>query len=123
MNIIEQMTHRTIPLHETLWTPFNIVPVAGMALLMPLLFWRIHLTPSGSPDTSGPAEPNLPPKQEMAETPPPPPERTPAEKIEQSPWITVLLVLMGLGYLYTRLSSGTFSMDLNMMIFFLLMIG
>src|ERR1019366_886267 len=84
MNIIEQMAHRTVPLHETLWTPFNIVPVAGMAILMPLLFWHIHLSPSGFRDSSEAAEPNILPDQAVAETPPHAAERTPAEKIEQS---------------------------------------
>ena len=123
MNIIEQMTHRTIPLHETLWTAFNIVPVAGMAVLIPLLFWHIHLPPSEVPNSAEAAEAASLPHQEATQAPSEPAVRTPADKIEQSPWITVLLVLMGLGYLYTRISKGSFSMDLNMMIFLLFMIG
>jgi short-chain fatty acids transporter len=130
MNIIEQMAHRTVPLSQTLWTPFNLFGIAAMGVLMPLLFWRIHLPPaepvSDPPEASRDREgtvlpaglPDAIPEQTLA-----PPERTPAEKIEQSPWITILLTLMAIGYLYTRIASRTFSMDLNLMIFLLLAAG
>jgi short-chain fatty acids transporter len=132
MNIIEQMAHRTIPLQQTLWTPYNIFGVVGMGVLIPLLFWRIHLPKT---ETTGNLEPSRDREGAVLSsrlpnglpdgmvTPVAEIKRTPAERIEQSPWITALLVLMALGYLYFKISSGTFSMDLNMMIFFLLVIG
>ncbi len=128
MNIIDQMAHHTVPLSETLLTPYNIFGVAAMGVCMPILFWKIHLPhpepshPEPSRDREGavpsPAVPNAIPAQTL--TPPP---RTPAEKIEQSPLITILLVLMAAGYIYTRIATGSFTMDLNMMIFLLLAAG
>lgn len=122
LNIIEQFAHRTIPLHEMLWQPYNVVPVMAMALLMPMLFWSMHppSEPTGNPapDPSHPlSEP--PSAGEVS----PPAARTVAERIEQSRWITLLLLVMGLGYIFHRLRQGTFSLDLNMMIFLLLLLG
>lgn len=125
MNIIEQFAQRTIPLPETLLTPYNLVPVAGMALLMPLLFWKIH--PAADMERLGEAAQTLPAAEaaqaKNTEPPPKSQSKTPAEMIEQSRAITVLLVLMGLGYILSRLQEGTFSLDLNMMIFILLVLG
>lgn len=123
LNFIEKMAGRLFPLRELLWTPFNVIPVIGMAVLMPLLYLRIRPTQSTavSVDPLDPPSNHAPSRAAVAE------EQaagaTPAEKIERSPWITALLLLMAAGYLYSRISSGKFSMDLNMMIFLLLVIG
>ena len=122
LNIIEQFAHRTATLQETLLTPFNLVPVAGMAILMPLLFWRIHPPASESSVLWVPSVDSFRSKETV------PPSgtaatRTFAERIEQSRWITGILVLMGLGYIFHRFRQGTFSLDLNMMIFLLFVIG
>jgi len=127
MNIIDQIAHRTVSLHDTLLTPYNIFAVAAMGIAMPLLFSRIHLsenTPGADPpQTRSNPMPNGAPVLTTSADEAEPPARTPAERIEQSPWITVVLVAMGVGYLYSRIAAGKFSMDLNMMIFLLLLIG
>jgi short-chain fatty acids transporter len=118
MNIIEQYSQRTVPLPEMLLAPYNVVPVVGMAILMPLLFWRIYPTTSlsSASPTSFASEAGSDPPASVAPL-------TFAERIEQSRWITVLLVGMALGYLALRLRQGSFSLDLNMMIFLLLILG
>ena len=123
MNIIDQLAHRTYPLQQTLLTPYNLVAVAAMGVAMPLLFWRIHLPPSQTVPAAANAPASATPPSDAAAAPAVATERTPAEKIEQSPWITALLVLLALDYLYNRIAAGTFSLDLNMMIFLLLVIG
>jgi short-chain fatty acids transporter len=118
MNIIEQYAQRTVPLPEMLLTGFNVVPVLGMAVLMPLLFWSICPAPhAGAPASAGMASPAIPASED------PTAPRTFAERIEQSRLITVSLVGMSLGYLALRLRQGSFSLDLNMMIFLLLTLG
>lgn len=129
MNIIEKMAHITIPLHDTLWTPYNIFGVVGMAILMPILFWRIHLPEAAFREAT--AESNAHATEKIDEgvnsssnsktqscT-----ELTPAQKVEKSRVLSWLLILMGVGYIYSRVAAGTFSMDLNMMVFFLFIIG
>ena len=125
MNIIEQFAHRTVPLHETLLASYNIVPVLGMGVLMPLLFWRIHPSPgpSSAPSSAPSPSASVPSAEAEARETTPPAARTFAERIEQSRGITLLLVLMSLGYLFHRIRQGAFSLDLNLMIFLLLVIG
>ena len=120
MNIIDQFAHRTYSLAQTLLTPYNLVAVVAMGVAMPLLFWRIHLPPAETSPAAAIAPTIATPANDPA---PVAAERTPAEKIEQSRLITVLLVLLAGGYIYNRIAAGTFSMDLNMMIFLLLVIG
>ncbi|MCH8268993.1 MAG: short-chain fatty acid transporter [Acidobacteria bacterium] len=122
LNIIDLMAHQTFSLRETLWTPYNIFGVAGMLVLMPLLFWRIPISKL-EPQTPAPEQPPSPIEPSAAEGTAPAAERTPAEKIEQSRVVTFLLVLMGMGYVYTRFRQGTFHLDLNMMIFLLFVLG
>ena len=124
MNIIEQYAQRTVPLPEMLLAPYNLVPVAGMALLMPLLFW--HICPpaaagssaSSASDASSASIDPVPSEARSTAAP-----RTFAERIEQSRLITALLVGMSVGYVALRLRQGSFSLDLNMMIFMLLNLG
>ncbi|MBI2816847.1 MAG: short-chain fatty acid transporter [Acidobacteria bacterium] len=142
LNIIEQLAHRTIPLKDTLWTPYNIFGVVGMGVLIPILFWRIHLpvesdasrnsdevalagqgratlaTGSAALTATSHAPVIVAVATEVQAG-----VTTPAERIEQSWWITALLAVMAVGYIYSKVHTGTFSMDLNMMIFFLLVIG
>lgn len=120
MNFIEKMAHQVYPLRDTIFTTYNIVGVLGMAVLMPILFLRIR--PSGrlTEATLAAASLDAPsPTAASSATS----ERTPAERIEQSRLINGLLLLMAGIYLYERVSAGTFSLDLNMMIFLLLVIG
>lgn len=122
LNIIERMAHHTVPLRETLGAPYNIFAVVGMALLMPLLFWRIHPSSSELP-VEDPPQPLAIEVKPVAAVSTLPARCTPAEMVEDSPYITALLVLMGLSYLVVRIHKGTFSLDLNLMIFFLFLIG
>jgi short-chain fatty acids transporter len=127
MNIIEQLAHHTVSLRETLWTPYNIFGVVGMGVLMPLLFWRVYM-PGRDGETATLnvlREANAASGQPTADAVPHDEEsrRTPAQRIEESRWITVSLLVMAAGYIYSKVHAGTFSMDLNMMIFFLLITG
>jgi short-chain fatty acids transporter len=130
LNFIEKATNRILSLQQTLWTPYNVIPVLGMAVLMPILYWSIRPqhAPTGedkrTDDSSRlptPMNSTLPPSTLVK--PAQGAGRTPADKIEQSRWITGLLVLMALSYVTIRVSKGTFSLDLNMMIFLLMVIG
>lgn len=118
------MTNRVFPLPQMLWTPYNLIGVIGMAVLMPILYWRIRPSQSRFPAAAIASMPACSVAVTSAvDDDRPKAGRTPAERIEQSPWITALLVLMGAGYLYTRISKGTFTLDLNMTIFLLLVLG
>jgi short-chain fatty acids transporter len=122
LNFIEKIANRLFAVRELLWTPYNVVPVVGMAVLMPLLYWRIRPARSGADSAGSPASDLHHPVAAAPETVMPL-KLTPAERIERSPWITAALSLMAVGYIYSRISTGIFTMDLNMMIFLLFLSG
>jgi short-chain fatty acids transporter len=124
LNFIEKMTGIVYPLRETVFTSYNIAGVIGMAVLMPILFVKIRPAklqlPAAEVDSSKKPAPQ---HASSMESEPSGSTRTVAEKIEQSRWITLLLVLMSATYIFTKVRENTFSLDLNMMIFLLLLIG
>lgn len=130
LNIIERMAGHTLPLSETLLSPYNVVPVLAMAILMPLLFWKIQpaaestaglradspanaATGAGFPTAQVPAS-------ELANNAG---QKTFAERIEQSRLVTYLLVAMAVLFVGNHVLQGTFNLDLNMMIFLLMALG
>ena len=130
MNAIEQFARQTLTLPDLLLTPFNLIPVMAMAVLMPLLFWRISPSSVGSatvPVTSATFDSGVALDAvslevvEAAKTPAAP--RTFADRIEQSWLITAVLVAMSLGYIVRLIGQERFSLDFNMMIFILLLLG
>ncbi|MSO19239.1 MAG: short-chain fatty acid transporter [Acidobacteria bacterium] len=125
MNIIERMSGATIPLSETLLPLYNVVPVLGMAILMPLLFAKIHPASETVPraSASGPLEhpaPDAPVGHDASGHRIP---KTIAERIEQSRLVTIILVGMAALFIVQRIAAGAFNLDLNMMIFLLLALG
>ncbi len=140
MNIIERMAGETIPLSGTLLPLYNVVPVLGMAILMPLLFARIHPAEAASEtvpgvtvpraSASGPMEhhtpvgaPDAPPSAPVGNASSHQGQKTVAERIEQSRLVTIVLVGMAGLFVFQRIAAGTFNLDLNMMIFLLLALG
>lgn len=119
MNIIERMSGNVIPLSGTLLPLYNIVPVLAMAVAMPLLFAKIH--PAEVPDETEPElAANRPAETTTASAPA---RRTFGERIEQSRLVTIVLLVMAGGFLFERIASGAFNLDLNMMLFLLLALG
>jgi short-chain fatty acids transporter len=116
LNAIEQLAQRTLTLPEMLLVPYNVAPVIGIAVLMPLLFWRIS-PPYHAATTRATKEV----AHDKVEKQPEP--HTFAERVEQSRWITVVLAAMSLTYVVGQLRQGTFRLDFNMMIFLLLLLG
>ena len=130
LNAVELFAQRLLTLPELLLTPFNLVPVAAMALLMPLLFWRMNPSTTVSPSATLPVASPAGSKEPTAEKNTASPEaaealapRTFADRIEQSRWITAVLVMMSLGYVAQLVRQGNFRLDFNMMIFLLLLLG
>jgi short-chain fatty acids transporter len=115
MNIIERLSGHAIPLSGTLLPLYNVVPVLAMAVLMPLLFARIH--PDGVVSDASSVAPEATPLPVSTRA------RTFGERIEQSRAVTVILLLMAGVYIGQRIMTSTFNLDLNMMIFLLMALG
>ena len=127
MNAVERFAQQMLTLPDLLFTPFNLIPVAAMAVLMPLLFWRI--SPSAAVSDAAPTDTKASPESSSIAAPvtvpesPDPGPRSFADRIEQSRWITAVLAAMSLGYIARLIGQGTFHLDFNMMIFILLLLG
>ena len=130
MNAVELFAQQTLTLPDLLLTPFNLIPVFAMAVLMPVLFWRICPSSVGGatvPITSTTFDSGVALDAvslevvEAAKAPAAP--RTFADRIEQSWLITAVLAAMSLAYLARLIGQGRFNLDFNMMIFILLLLG
>lgn len=115
MNFIEKQTGRVAPLGETLFSPFNLVPVAICALVLPLLFSRLR--PAGAPvsaramlESAEPTGAEVPEAEGLAGV------------LERAP-LTTALGLLILGYLGLKLFRHALAPDLNTVIALFLALG
>ena len=118
MNIIASYTGRAVtPVRETLLAPFNLALVAGMLVLLPVLFRAIAPAPERArPFREGEAggEPAL------SEAPH---DGTPAARLENHPLPVVLLALLGGTYLVAHFYQRGFDLNLNVLILLFLVAG
>lgn len=116
MNVIEDGTGEVTPMTETLLTWWNIGPV--IVLLIALALYYYHVAPKGGFLTDEQRQ-KLADEDRVEEGKV---ENTPARKLEESPALMVLLVLLPIGYFATTLAQGEFVLGLNelIMIFFVL---
>jgi len=120
LNFIAKHTGVAVtPLAQTLGLPLNLALVAGTLVGLPLMFWLMQ--PRGK--QVRPADPALlaeKPTEEEAGIAKP---RTPAERLEQSRGVLLLLVLLGGAYLAHHFSQRGFDLNLNVVILLFLLLG
>lgn len=115
-NFSEHIIGGTIPITETLLSPLNIAAVSGMFIVLPLANWML-----------GRIYPNNDPVQ-IQETPAPKKHNkdmymAPAERLENSPLLTLAISAMGFGYITQQLINNRFSFTLNDVNFLLLFLA
>jgi short-chain fatty acids transporter len=123
LNIVEKVTGNVADFHQTIFTYYNLVPVALLVILVPIALYFM-----------GPEE------REMKKVDPAiliqqdeiqqdallgtvKGKRTFASVLENSWPITLLLVAMGVAYEWHTIRTKGFSLDINGFIFFALMLG
>ena len=115
LNIVEKVTGHIVPFGQSIFAPFNLVPMLLILAVMPfVLLWvrprgadvQIFVPPLDTP--SAPAAPAA---------------DSPARKLERSPLGTLFLVLAGIGYAGVALAQGTLDFDINFIIFIFLTAG
>src|SRR5262249_55451554 len=118
-----QQYGQVAPLRTTLWTGFNLVPCAILALLLPLLFARLRPRDirDAPPQALDDAEVNEPTAKaaEAAITS----AKTPAGLLQRSPALTILLTAGALAYVVYRGRTGSLTPDVNFVIFLFTMTG
>lgn len=116
MNVIESGTGEVTPMTETLLTWWNILPV--IVLLVALSLYYYYVAPKGGFLTEEQRQ-KLVEEDEVSEGVS---ENTPARRMEESPVLMLLLVLLPISYFAITISQGKFTLGLNelIMIFFVL---
>ena len=105
MNFIEKATGRTAPFAETIFTAYNLAPVAFLALAVPLLF--AALRPAEVRELAAAPEPSQPK---------PAAEATPAARLERHPAFVLVPVGLGAAWFVQAAARGTLRPDVNVVI-------
>ncbi len=119
-NFIEKLTGSVIPISQSLFQPFNLIPVLILIVTIPLLFALIH-PKEGEQKTI--SEESL--RELSSESPrvPRPEHPTLAERIDHSYTINMIFGAMGLAYLWWHFSHKGFDLNLNIVIFIFFITG
>jgi short-chain fatty acids transporter len=113
VNFIEKTTHQVAPLRETVFAPFNLVPVVVMAVVLPVIFSRLR--PAGTPIELGEQPQESNPVRNAV------PEGL-AGALERLP-LTTAIGLLGLAHLVSKAFAKTLAPDLNTVILTFIVLG
>src|SRR5437588_3612034 len=119
LNIIEKVTGQIAGFERTIFTAYNLVPTLLVFFLIPLLL--VAIAPAQSEikraDTEALKRDDTPAAESAG------PRDTFASRVENTPVLTILLVGMGVLYEASVIARSGFSLDINGMIFFALLLG
>ncbi|HTA37420.1 MAG TPA: TIGR00366 family protein, partial [Candidatus Acidoferrales bacterium] len=115
LNIVQQLTGHVLPMSQTVFAPFNLVPVVVLLIVIPFVF--LAMEPKGSDvvvgDVRGLAE------DVAAETP----RGGLAGALERAWVLNLALVVAGFAYLGITWATNGFSLDINSVIFIFFLLG
>jgi len=119
-NFIEKMTGVVVPVSQSIFPAFNLIPAILLIVTIPILMALIH--PKEDEIQSIPEDKLAElsgdlPHLEMPQNP------TLAERIDHSYAINMIFGLMGLIYLYYHFSTKGFDLNLNIVIFIFFIVG
>lgn len=119
MNVIAVQTGRKVtPISETLLAPYNLVLIAATLVLLPLLFRIIVPRPEEShPFRPSHAEPEPAAPAALPFAP------TPAERMENSRVMSLLLAAFGIAYLVRHFYQKGFSLNIDLLVLIFLVAG
>jgi short-chain fatty acids transporter len=119
-NFVEKITGSTVPVSQSVFQPFNIIPAAIIVFTLPILFSFIH---PKEEETKTISEEAL--KELTSEVPkvPRPESPTLAERIDHSYTINMIFAAMGVSYLVWHFATKGFDLNLNIVIFIFFIAG
>jgi short-chain fatty acids transporter len=118
LNIVEKVTGHGLPLSQTVFTRFNLIPIAALLVILPILFR--YIGPTG--EHTAVADPERLRAEDQAKVPPEAAD-TVGAKLDHA-WILNLgLAAFGLFALFMELKRSRGSIDLNLVIMTLVLIG
>lgn len=119
-NFVEKYLGSPVPVSQTIFQPFNLLPALLIILTLPLLFALMHPKEDEVKSISEDRLRELQNEKTYVERPENP---TIAERIDHSTVINALLCIMGIAYLVWHFYSKGFDLNLNIVIFIFFISG
>ncbi len=119
-NFVEKITGAAVPVSQSIFPAFNLLPALLLIFTVPLLFALIHPKKEETiclPDDKIDELTKVVPRVARPENP------TLAERIDHSYTINIIFGIMGLSYLIWHFSTKGFDLNLNIVIFIFFIIG
>lgn len=121
LNIVQKLTGHVLSLRETIFTPFNLVPVVLLAVVLPFVFLAMEprdVVAASGPSTTplrGSAQDDNQTREAAAGT---------FASLLENAWIlNLILVAAGAAYLARSWSKNGVSLDINSVIFIFFLLG
>lgn len=121
LNIVQALTGVVLPLRETIFTPFNLVPTIVLLVLLPFVF--MALEPRGDDVVAGDVTKLATEDAERGVVPAPAKSGTLAAALERAWILNLVLAVAGIAYLAITWATRGFSLDINAVIFIFLIAG
>jgi len=118
LNIVHKLTGVIVPLNQSIFAPFNLVPVVILLIAIPLIYTLMQPPESSSVFAD--------PERLRAEDEPPPigpPRLTFASALENAWILNLILALAGIAYIGVTWATTGFSLDIKSVIFIFLILG
>ncbi|HEY9084840.1 MAG TPA: TIGR00366 family protein [Candidatus Tyrphobacter sp.] len=122
LNIVQQLTGHVLSLRETIFTPFNLVPVVVLVVVLPFVFLAMEpkdAVPGGPSTSTSSQSDEIYARDDTREAA----RGTLASALERAWILNLVLVAAGGWYLVTTWSKSGFALDINSVIFIFLMLG
>jgi short-chain fatty acids transporter len=120
LNIVQIFTGRVLPLHATIFAPFNLLPVIVLVVVLPLVFMALEPRPQ---DVVTGDVGKLAGASEEAALATTARVGTPARALERAWVLNLILVIAGAVYLGSAWGKHGFSLDINSVIFVFFILG
>ncbi|HEY1997802.1 TIGR00366 family protein [Paraburkholderia sp.] len=124
LNLVEKATGQVIPLSQTVFAPFVFIPTVAVVVVMTAIFIKMHPKPEhvvafseAAPEAGAPAGAHDDPHARGAAP------TSFAARAERSVLATLILLILGIGYLAMTWHAKGFELDINTTILIFLLVG
>ncbi|MFA6413264.1 MAG: TIGR00366 family protein [Syntrophales bacterium] len=119
-NLIEKITGKVVPVSDTIFAAWNLLPAAIIIIGLPILFYLIYPKEGDEITIS---EERLKEMEDQTVKVERPTNPTLAERIDHSYIVNIIFALMGVFYLFLHFSTKGLNLDLNVVIFIFFVAG
>lgn len=119
-NLIEKITGQVVPVSDTIFAMWNLLPAIILIITIPILFYLIHPKEEDSVGLSPERQKEMENQIIKTERPDNP---TLAERIDHSYIINMIFAILGVFYLFLHFSSKGLDLNLNIVIFIFFIAG